>query len=137
MKGMLSVIVILGLIGLGVWLLFGQPPKPEDSASSRPDVIPSEAVGLSESGAPGSITGTQLTEAPELTASERSNPSSQQQHAEKLAQAKKELDKLILEYNEHLSDPESRAEVQQRMERLLEQYNELALPVALAKMNEN
>lgn len=125
MKGVLAVLVVV-LVGLGVWLLFMQPSEPEANTPSLSENIPKETLKAVESDTDSPFSKSQLSDDIQETRND----------AEQLAEAKAQLDDLILEYNDNLTDPASRAETQVEIEKLLKQYNELVLPVALAKINE-
>jgi predicted DNA-binding protein YlxM (UPF0122 family) len=59
-----------------------------------------------------------------------------QERDEKIVNIQSALNDLIEQYNENISDREAKKSIQLKMDKLLKAYNELALPVALAKINE-
>ncbi len=61
---------------------------------------------------------------------------SPQDRDKKIAVIQSELNDLIEQYNKNISDREAKHHIQLKMDKLLKSYNELALPVALAKINE-
>lgn len=134
MKGVVAVIVVVSLVGLGVWLLFLQPPKPEANTPSMSEDASTETFHTANSELNEAAIKSQSSTG---TSVESQSSLSTQQRAEQLAEAKTKLDDLIIEYNENLTDPELRAQTQAQINKLLKDYNELALPVALAKINEN
>ncbi|GEM_PF-3261930 len=50
---------------------------------------------------------------------------------QKADEKQKQIDELIIELDQNLANPEQKAQIQVRINELLEQYNELILPVAL------
>ena len=48
-----------------------------------------------------------------------------------------EIQQLMEEYNQNLSNPDKRKEIQASINELMDQYNELVLPVAVAEMKES
>jgi hypothetical protein len=55
---------------------------------------------------------------------------------EELIELKSKIDTLVLEYDNHLRDPERRAEIQEQIDVLMKEYNEMTLPLALEAMRE-
>lgn len=134
MKGVVAALVVVSLVGLGVWLLIMQPPEPEAYTPSLSESRSIETSNTVDSDMASDLNKSQSSENNLVEAEALIGP---EQRAEQLAEAKAKLDNLILEYNENLTNPELRAETQAQIEKLLKEYNELALPAALAKINEN
>lgn len=134
MKGVVAALVVVSLVGLGVWLLIMQPPEPEANTPSLSESRSIETSNTVDSDMASDLNKSQSSENNSVEAEALIGP---EQRAEQLAEAKAKLDNLILEYNENLTNPELRAETQAQIEKLLKEYNELALPAALAKINEN
>lgn len=138
MKGVVTLVLIVLLLGLGAWLMFFQPPKSETAALQRSanNTEQGERVSDTEVRNPFAKTGS-VEEPVSGDTADAVDPLTADERAEQLAAAKAQLDDLILEYNENLTDPDSREETQAQINALLKEYNELVLPVALAKINEN
>lgn len=77
-----------------------------------------------------------IPEAVEQLAVEEAQPSLRQ-YQQLTAEKKEQINQLIIEYDQHLSDPEKRRLLQQQINHLMADYNQLTLPLALAKIKQN
>jgi hypothetical protein len=136
MKIVLAIIVVVSFVGLGIWTFFLQEPAP---IADTPVFVCDKSNGVAE---PVETVPAQIIDEAQLTGmadeplAETEALLSDEQRTEKLAAAKSQLDDLILEYNAYLTVPELRADTQAQIDTLLKKYNELALPVVFAKINE-
>ncbi len=124
-------------VGLGVVIVAAFFLSLPDTVSVLPNVpVADDATGNSEGMVENNDTQFhQLTGDEVALVDEQTAAAIEMAQRETLAMEKKaQLDLLIIDYDNGLSDPVKRAENQEKISLLMAEYNQLILPVALAKL---
>ena len=132
MKYLISIAIILVLIFSYVFM---QKSQQDLADMETPDNIQSaELTGTESESLAAEAPSVQGIEPPLSALESVMDP---KERSEKVAEIKRQMDALIVEYDANLRDVEARATIQNKLDQLIEQYNELVLPEALEKLSEN
>lgn len=127
MKVTVALIIAIALVAA---LLFSLQQGPSQDENPVPQTQPAEETVQKPAGpaqVPSAGQG-EVTTSPEELVDE--------QRDQQITQTKAKLDALMLEYNENLKNPQAKKELEAQISVLMDEYNALILPVAMAKMKQ-
>jgi len=137
MKKSIPIFFGLLLISVGGFLFFPAEKSVPDEAmvddfSSESGVVQKDKVegdaGTNEAGLRKGVSQNNEPPTPEMSHAEL------QGMTEATLALRNEIDDLILQFDAHLSDPETRKEMKEKIDAKLAEYNRMVLPVAISEM---
>lgn len=126
MKVLISIVVLAAVVA-ALYLLPSSVEEGPDPLIEVTESIEPSALEL-ENIAPVFESGSQKRAVPEI------NELSEQERQQRIEATQAELASLMKRFDENLKNPQQRAQIKAQMDRLMKQYNELVLPVALRKV---